>query len=369
MKVIVTGGGTGGHIYPALAIAKGLQKVYKDCDILYVGTQKGLEANIVPKTEFKYQFITVEGLPRRINFQSLKSGIKLLRGLGQSFKIISAYKPDAIISTGGYVAGPVGWIGSQMGIPLLIHEQNSFPGITNKILASKAKIICLTFEDSKKYFKDKSKLRVTGLPVRSEILAVCKKSCYDRLGLDSKRKTVLITGGSRGAQSINNAVLQALPEMIKMTDVQYIFITGEMGYENTVNTIKKQGINLENMGNITIKPYMYNMEDALGVADLVVGRAGATFLAEITVLGIPAILIPYPYATENHQEHNARSLWKKNAALLIKDAELTGQKLFKEIYNLIMDNQRLESMKKASRDLGKPDALDQIIKAFREMIE
>lgn len=369
MKVIVTGGGTGGHIYPALAIAKGLKEVYKDCNILYVGTKKGLEANIVPKTEFNYQFITVEGLPRRVNLQSLKSGIKLVRGLGQSFKIISVFKPDAIISTGGYVAGPIGWVGSQMGVPLLIHEQNSYPGITNKLLASRAKRICLTFEDSKKYFKDKSKLRMTGLPIRSEILNVCKKSCYERLGLDTKRKTVLITGGSRGAQSINNAVIQAMPEMVKMTDVQFIFITGEMGYEDTLNTLKKQGINIEVMGNITIKPYIYNMEDALGAADLVVSRAGATFLAEITALGIPAILIPYPYATENHQEHNARSLVKKKAAILITDAELNGQKLFRELYTLLMNNQRLESMKKASRDLGKPDALDQILNVFREMVE
>jgi len=360
VKVIVTGGGTGGHIYPALAIAEGLQKTYNNCDILYVGTQKGLEAKILPKTEFSHQFITVEGLPRRINLQSLKSGIKLIKGLGQSYKIISAFKPDAIISTGGYVAGPIGWVGSQMGIPLLIHEQNSYPGITNKLLASKAKRVCLTFEDSKKYFKDKSKLRLTGLPIRFEILNIYRKS--------SHKKTVLITGGSRGAQSINNAVIQAMPEMIKMSDVQFIFITGEAGYENTLNTIKKQGINMEVEGNITIKPYMYNIEDALSVADLVVGRAGATFLAEITALGIPAILIPYPYATENHQEHNARSLVNEKAATLILDAELNGQKLFSEIYGLLEDKQKLEIMGGASKGLGKLHALEEIIGVFKEMV-
>ena len=361
MKVIVTGGGTGGHIYPALAIAKGLQEIYKNCDILYIGTQKGLEASIVPKTEFNYQFITVEGLPRRINLQSLKSGIKLIKGLGQSFKIISNFKPDAIVSTGGYVAGPIGWVGSQMGVPLLIHEQNSYPGITNKLLASKAKRVCLTFEDSKKYFKDKSNLRVTGLPIRSEILNVRKKT--------SHKKTVLITGGSRGAQSINNAVIQAIPEMIKMQDVQFIFITGEAGYENTLSILKKQGINMEAEGNITIKPYVYNIEDVLGVADLVVGRAGATFLAEITALGIPAILIPYPYATENHQEHNAKSLVKEKAAILISDADLNGQKLFNKIYELLKDNQELETMREASRGLGKPHALEQILDVFKEMLK
>ena len=361
MKIIVTGGGTGGHIYPALAIAKGLQKIYKNCDILYIGTKKGLEANIVPKTEFNYQFITVEGLPRRINLQSLKSGIKLIKGLGQSFKIISDFKPDAIVSTGGYVAGPIGWVGSQMGVPLLIHEQNSYPGITNKLLASKAKMVCLTFEDSKKYFKDKSKLRVTGLPIRSEILNICRKP--------SHKKTVLITGGSRGAQSINNAVLQAIPEMIKMSNVQFIFITGEAGYENILNTLKKQGINIAVEGNITIKPYLYNMEDALSVADLVVGRAGATFLAEITALGIPAILVPYPYATENHQEHNANSLVQKKAAILISDAELNGQKLFSEIYELLKDTQRIESMGEASRGLGKPNALEEVLDVFKEMLK
>jgi len=360
VRVIVTGGGTGGHIYPALAIAKGLQETYRDCEILYVGTKKGLEADIVPKTDFNYQFITVEGLPRKVNLQSLRSGIKLVRGLGQSFKIISNFKPDAIVSTGGYVAGPVGWVGSQMGVPLLIHEQNSYPGITNKLLASKAKRVCLTFEDSEKYFKDKSKLRVTGLPIRSEILNIRKNS--------GNKKTVLITGGSRGAQSINNAVIQAMPKIIEIPDVQFIFITGEAGYENTLNTLKKQGINTDVMGNITIKPYMYNMEDALGAADLVIGRAGATFLAEITALGIPSILIPYPYATENHQEHNASSLVKKKAAILISDAELNGQRIFNEMYGLLSDTQRLRYMGEAAKGLGKPHALEQIIDAFKEMV-
>jgi len=361
VKVIVTGGGTGGHIYPALAIAKGLQEAYNNCEILYVGTQKGLEANILPKTEFNYKFITVDGLPRRINLESLKSGIKLIKGLGQSFKIISDFKPDAIVATGGYVAGPIGWVGSQMGVPLLIHEQNSYPGITNKLLASKAKKICLTFEDSKKYFKDKSKLMVTGLPVRSEILNVCKKP--------SHKKTVLITGGSRGAQSINNAVIQAMPEMIKMSEVNFIFITGETGYENILDILKKQGINIEVKGNITIKPYMYNIEDALSVADLVIGRAGATFLAEITALGIPAILAPYPYATENHQEHNAESLVKKGAAILISDADLNGQKLFSKIDECLKDSQRMEIMREASQSLGKPQALEQILDVFKEMLK
>ena len=368
MKIIVTGGGTGGHIYPALAIARGLKETYLGCDILYIGTSKGLEAKIVPKTEINYRFITVEGLPRKVNFQSLKSGFKLIKGLGQSFKIISDFKPNAIVSTGGYVAGPIAWVGSQMGVPLIIHEQNSYPGITNKLLASKAKLICLTFEDSKKYFKNKSKLRVTGLPIRSEILNVSKKDSYKKLGLDSDLKTVLITGGSQGSLSINNAIVQAMPDLIKMKNTQFIFITGESGYRETIETIRKQGINFEHMGNITIEPYMHNMEAALGIADLVIGRAGATFLAEITALGIPAILVPYPWATENHQEHNAESLVKNGAAIFIRDSDLTANKLLMELNVLLLDEQKLFSMKKASQELGEPQALNKILKVFAEVV-
>ncbi|KUO52482.1 MAG: hypothetical protein APF76_05465 [Desulfitibacter sp. BRH_c19] len=368
MNVIITGGGTGGHIYPALAIAKGLQETYVGCDILYVGTSKGLEAGILPKTGINFRFITVEGLPRKINFQSLKSGFKFLKGLGQSFKIISEFKPDAIVSTGGYVAGPVAWVGSQMGVPLMLHEQNSYPGITNKLLARRAKRICLTFKDSKQYFKDKSKLRLTGLPIRSEILKVSKKGSYKRLGLDPRMKTVLITGGSRGAWSINNAIAKSMAELIKIKNTQFIFITGEASYLETTETIKKQGINLEDMGNITIKPYIHNMEDAIGIADLVIGRAGATFLAEITALGIPAILVPYPWATENHQEHNARSLVKNGAAILIKDHDLTSNNLLKELDNLLLNEKRLLSMKKASQELGEPHALKKILEVFTEVV-
>ncbi len=368
MKIIITGGGTGGHIYPALAIARGLQETYLGCDLLYVGTSKGLEAKIVSKTDINFRFITVEGLPRKVNFQSLKSGFKLVKGLGQSFKIISDFKPNAIISTGGYVAGPIAWVGSQMGVPLLIHEQNSYPGITNRLLARRAERICLSFEDSKQYFKDNSKLRVTGLPVRSEILKVSQEDSYKKLGLDSNMKTVLITGGSRGARSINNAFVQSLPELVKIKNVQFIFITGESGYQEVMETVNKQGINLEHMGNITIKPYMHNMENALGIADVVVGRAGATFLAEITTLGIPAILVPYPWATENHQEHNARSLVKSGAAILIKDHDLSANNFAGELHKLLLDENRLSAMKKASRELGEPQALNKILKVFAEIM-
>ncbi len=368
LKVIITGGGTGGHIYPALAIAHGLKSEYPDCQILYVGTKRGLEAKLVPKEKIKFEYISVEGLPRRINFQSLKSGLKLIKGLGQSFKIVTNFKPDVIISTGGYVAGPVAWVGAQRGVPLVIHEQNSLPGITNRILGKSATKICLTYEDSKKYFKDKSKIKVTGLPIRSEILKVSREEGIKKLGLDSNKKTVLITGGSRGARTINMAVVETIRNFMLNDNLQIIFITGEVGYEETIEQIKRQRINTSAMGNITIKPYLHNMEYALAAADLVVGRAGATFLAEITAIGIPAILIPYPFATENHQEHNAMSLVKAGAAIMVKDNEFNGSILYNTTIELISDTKKLETMKRASIKLGKPQALDNIIKTVIDAI-
>lgn len=368
MRVIVTGGGTGGHIYPALAIAKGIKKEFPDCHILYVGTKRGLESKIVPKEGLDFKCISVEGLPRKINLQSLNSGLKLIIGLRQSFKILKSFKPDAIISTGGYVAGPVAWMGSRLGIPLLIHEQNSLPGLTNKLLANSANKICITYEDSKKYFKDQSKIAITGLPIRPDILKVSKEEGLINLGLSKNKKTVLITGGSRGARSINNAVLQMLPNIANDSEIQYIFITGEEAYNDIIKHIKDKRINPSSMGNITIKPYLHNMEYALAAADLVVSRAGATFLAEITALGIPAILIPYPLATENHQEYNAQSLVKAGAALMIKDNNLNGEVLLNTLNKIFQDN-KLKVMQKASLKLGKPDALEKIILEFKEMIK
>ncbi len=370
MKIILTGGGTGGHIYPALAIAKMLKKLQPDVELLYIGTKHGLEATIVPRESIAYKQIMVDGFPRKVNFSALKSFLKLMLGLLQSFKIIKKFNPQIIIATGGYVSGPVGWAGAVLGIPLIIHEQNAFPGITNKLLATKATKICITFADSKRHFPNQEKIIITGLPVRKEIITANKEQAMEKLGLKSDKKTILVVGGSRGAQKINKVVLQSLNLLEKKSNIQLIIITGESEFKECHDKLIMQEISDDFRNNIIMKPYMHNIEYALAAADLVVGRAGAAFVAEITVRGIPAILVPYPYATENHQYENAMSLVRTGAAVLIKDIELTEKKLVDVIEGLLKDDgKQLSIMEKASRAMGKPDALDNIITVIKDTIK
>lgn len=368
MKFILTGGGTGGHIYPALAIARGLLEKYPGSEIMFVGTSKGLEADIVPREGFDFKTITVEGLPRKLSPQVIKTGWKLLKGLVQARKIIKGFNPDIVIGTGGYVCGPVMMMSALMGFSTVIHEQNAYPGITNKILARFVDKVLVTFPESKKYFPQKTYKKVTGLPVRKEILTINRDEGIKNLNLNPGKLVVLVFGGSRGARSINTAMVDIIKAYQNRDNVQILHITGQYDYQETLTRLENQGIQLELNGDITIKPYVYNMEDALAAADVVVCRAGATTIAEINAKGIPGILIPYPYAAENHQEYNARALEKAGAAILIKDRELNSQTL-KNVLDELMDNKKeLIKMKNKSKGLGKPNALADIINEVAEII-
>lgn len=357
MRVLITGGGTGGHIYPGLAIAKELQLRNPQVELLFVGTQRGLEKDIIPQAGYPFTTITVEGLPRKLTLKSLRTGWKLLRGLWQAQKILGSFRPDWVIGTGGYVCGPVVAMASWKGIPTLIHEQNAYPGITNRLLAKWVTKIAITYEESAKYFPV-NKTVVTGNPVRPEIVTAEKKSAMISLGLNPLKKTILIFGGSRGARSINQAVVEAKEAFGQEEGMQIIHITGKEDFswvsgEKSMEEVKH--------GNVIIKPYLYNMPEALAAADLVVCRAGATTLAEVTVRGVPAILIPYPYATDNHQEHNARSLEKAEAAVVLLDKDLNGASLKNAVFTLIKDKAKLDSMAENSKKLGKIRAAEEIV--------
>ncbi|TDX53014.1 undecaprenyldiphospho-muramoylpentapeptide beta-N-acetylglucosaminyltransferase [Orenia marismortui] len=366
MKVLISGGGTGGHIYPGLAIAKGLEDKFDNTDILFVGTEKGLESDIIPKEGYDLKTITVEGLPRKISLKLFKSFLKTGLGILESRSIIKSFKPDIVIGTGGYVCGPVVLTASLRKIPTLIHEQNAYPGITNRLLARFVDKVALSNGDAKKYFHSEEKTILTGNPVRLEILKKTKKEALKELGINGDKKLILVFGGSRGAESINRSVIE-LYDKIKDLDLQLLHITGKKGYESVIQKAESMGIKGVEVGDIIIKPYLYNMSAALAVADLVISRAGATGLAEITACGIPAILIPYPYASENHQEYNARSLENNGAAKVILDNELTGKKLYDLVSTLFQDENKLLIMSRASKNLGKPEALDNLVKIIRNL--
>ena len=361
MRILFAGGGTGGHIYPALAVADYIKNQYPECELLYVGTEKGLEMDIVGKRgDIPFQTIRVEGLPRKISPALIKAGIKALNGCLDARKVISDFRPDVVIGTGGYVCGPIVLAAKLAGVPALIHEQNALPGITNKLLSKWVDCVMVNFAASKSYFAHPERVRVTGLPVRSEVLTAQKEDGLAYFGFSKENVTLLVSGGSRGAKSINLAMAQSYPELIKHKNLQIIHLTGAVSYEDTLNEIKKQGIDLASEPQIIIKPYLNEMQYALAAADFCVGRAGATYLAELTACGKASILIPYPFAAENHQQYNAQALVDQGAAKMILDKELNSTNLSAEIINLLENETKRKTMAAMAAQAGKKDALAEI---------
>lgn len=368
VRILLTGGGTGGHIYPALAIGKGIESQVSS-QFLYVGTKRGLEADLASKAGFPFKAITAEGLTRRISWPAVRAGLKSIKGSWEAWQILKRFKPHVVVGTGGYVCGPIVLTASFLGIPTVIHEQNAFPGITNKILARYVDKICVTFPESREYFKTKVPIIHTGLPVRTEVLEVTREAGCKYFNISGDSTTILVVGGSLGAESLNQALASIYPFFAKHPEYYLIHVTGKSGYEAHLKKVKSQGIDVDNIGNIIIKPYIYEMEYGLAAADLVIGRAGASFLAEIMAKALPAILIPYPYASENHQEHNARSLEKRGAAQVILEKDLNWQPLQQELEELLLNKNRMIRMAEASRELGRPGALNEIVKEVMALVK
>ncbi|MGX4598683.1 undecaprenyldiphospho-muramoylpentapeptide beta-N-acetylglucosaminyltransferase [Faecalimicrobium sp. JNUCC 81] len=357
MKVLLSGGGTGGHVYPAIAIANRIREEHPDAEILFVGTAKGIESEIVPKYGYELKTVTVQGFKRKIDLDNVKRVFKLFKGLEQSRSVVKKFKPDIVIGTGGYVSGPVLFNASMKKIPTVIHEQNSFPGVTNKILAKMVTTVLTSFEDSHQRFPEgtREKLILTGNPVRKEILVARKNVARRNLGITEDKKMVLCYGGSGGSEEINDAMRLVIENMVK-DDVAFIFATGKYYYEEFSKSISD--INLKPYQRIV--PYLEDMANALAASDLVIGSAGAISLAEITALGKPSIIIPKAYTAENHQEYNAKSIEKQGAGIAILEKNLTPQSLNEAVFKLLGDKEALIDMENASKAIGKPEAIDLI---------
>lgn len=369
MRIIISGGGTGGHIYPAITIAKTLNEIAQPEAILFVGARQGLESDIIPKEGYPIKMINVAGFERQLTWRNIKNLFRTAGSLLEARKIIASFKPDLVIGTGGYVCGPVLLVASFLGIPTIIQEQNVIPGITNRILSRFVKIVAVGYKEAAAYFPSSSKIMVSGNPVRQDIISASREEGIAALGLRPDRITLLIAGGSLGARSINNAMAEVYRRFSENDSIQILHVTGQSEYNNIVGNYKQMGIDVSNTGNIMIKPYLYNMPQALAAADLAVFRAGAIGLAELTAKGIPSILIPYPYAAENHQEHNARVLEKEGAAVVIRDSELTGNILADTIERIIAEPEKLQQMAAASQRLGRPDAALEIAKAAISLLD
>lgn len=367
MKVLLSGGGTGGHVYPAIAIANRIKEDYPDAEILFVGTAKGIESEIVPKYGYNIETVTVQGFKRKIDLDNVKRVFKLFKGLEQSRKVIKRFKPDIVIGTGGYVSGPVLFNASMSKIPTVIHEQNSFPGVTNKILSKMVTRVLTSFEDSHKRFPEASqeKLVLTGNPIRKEILVSRKNISRRKLGISEDKKMVLCYGGSGGSRKINEAMKLVIENMVK-DDVAFIFATGKAYFED----FSKEISNLSLKPYQKVVPYLEDMANALSASDLVIGSAGAISLAEITALGKPSIIIPKAYTAENHQEYNAKSIEKQGGGIAILEKNLTPNSLNEAVFKLLGDKDALLDMANASKAIGKPEAIDliynEIVKIYNE---
>lgn len=366
MKILISGGGTGGHIYPAIAIANKIKENMHDVEILFVGTHRGLENQLVPKAGYSLKTITVSGFKRKLSFELLKSIKDLFMGLKDSLQVIKTFQPDLVIGTGGYVCGPVVFIASMLNIKTAIHEQNVIPGITNKILGKYVDKVFISFEESQKYFSHKEKLIVTGNPVRQEFLNLDKNSCRRELGIFDDRLVVMVFGGSRGAEKINQTMIDVLKHFAGRTDIHLLHITGEKHYEEFMRSYKKIGLKGDNLA---IQPYAYEMPKFMGACDLVVCRAGAITLAEVTAMGLPAILIPSPYVTNNHQEYNAKVLEKNGAAVVLLEKDLTPSKMIELIHFFMKDRSKLSDMRLRSKELAKTNATDLIYEELLELMK
>lgn len=372
MKIIISGGGTGGHIYPALAIADALKREYKGAQILYIGTASGLESSLVPKHGLQFKAIRVKGFKRKFSMDTLGSSIELVKGLYDAEKLLRGFRPDIVIGTGGYVAGPVLMVAHLKGVPTLIHEQNVLPGVTNRILGRFADAIAVSFEEAVKYFVKKERIIITGNPVRQEVIEASKevigkgnKETVKELGFVSRLPIVLSFGGSKGSIGLNRAMVDFISGMtrsdtIKSGGFQLLHVAGGDHYDGFMQSLKEKGIFIKDKRNIKVMPYLHYMPRVLSISDLVITSAGAITIAEITAMGLPAILIPKPYVADNHQEYNARALEKKGAAIVFLENRLDGGILLEKVLNLLGDKKSLLAMKKAGKSMAKTDAAQKI---------
>ena len=360
MNIMISGGGTGGHIYPALTIYKTLDTMV-DANFLYVGTERGLESRIVPKEGIPFTTLPVQGLQRKLSLDTLVTAGKTLSSLWKANQLISEFKPDIVIGTGGYVCGPLLLAAALRGIPTLIQEQNVVPGITNKILSRFVDVVAVGYEEAVRQFPKAKQVVYTGNPVRPNVVAANREEARAYFGLQNDQTTILVAGGSRGARSINTA-MQAVHEQYKgREDIKIIHATGTDEYSRVCEGL---GIHEGEIYSPTshIVPYLDNMDMAMAASDMAIFRSGAIGLAELAVRGIPSILIPYPYAAADHQTFNAKAFVAAGASTMIVDKELDGTGLLQAVDAMLADYDCRQRMAQATLQLGKPEAAIEIAK-------
>ena len=359
-RFIISGGGTGGHIYPAIAIANELKSRFPACEILFVGAKDKMEMQKVPAAGYKIEGLWISGIQRKLTLDNLKFPFKLMSSLAKSRKIIKDFKPDVVIGTGGFASGAVVKVAQQMNIPTVIQEQNSYPGITNKMLASKANAICVAYDGLDAYFKS-NKIIKTGNPVRQDLLTIDEKrnEAQEFYGLQPDKKTVVILGGSLGARRINQLIEKELP-FFKEQNVQVIWQCGKF----YIDEYKKY----HNNADVLVYDFIERMDLLFAAADVIVSRAGASSVSELAIVGKPVIFIPSPNVAEDHQTKNAKSITDKNAAILIKESALDNQ-FQEQILRLLTNEQLKETLSKNIKALALPNATKDIVNEISKLVK
>jgi UDP-N-acetylglucosamine--N-acetylmuramyl-(pentapeptide) pyrophosphoryl-undecaprenol N-acetylglucosamine transferase len=354
VRIMFAGGGTGGHLYPAIAIAEEIRRRCASAEITFVGNRKNIEALVVPERGFAFLPIWVAGFRRSLSVDTLLSTIKLLVALVQSFFAIRKVRPRVVVGTGGYVCGPPLFVASLLGVPTLIQEQNSVPGATTRILASRASEVHLSFERTRSLIARREGVFVTGNPTREAIGGIDRPHGAERMQTDPRKFTVLVVGGSRGARSINDAMVAVAPSLARM-DIQVLWASGREEFDRCRAAIENLKGSLRSL--IRLLPYIEEMEFALAAADLVVCRAGATTLAEVARAGLPSVLIPYPFAAADHQSDNAAAMEHAGASVVLRDAE-AEKLLLPVLRELITDPARMRTMADRAKTMGAPGATE-----------
>ncbi len=371
MKVLLAGGGTAGHINPALAIAGTIKKHQPDAEILFVGNQKGMEARLVGEAGYNFAAIDVRGFRRSLSPGNIVYNIGAARravtSSMQAGKIIQSFRPDIAVGTGGYVSGPVLRKAAKMGVPIVVHEQNAYPGVTNRMLSKSAACVMLAVEDAKSRFDAGCHIEVTGNPLRSEILTYNKQKARQELGLGDE-PVILSFGGSLGADCINRAVADLLAWSYRRGGITHIHGVGKAGWEWMPKLVESKGVPLKRTKNIMVREYIDDMARCMAAADLVICRCGAITLSELQAQGKASILVPSPYVAENHQYHNAMSLVRRGAAVLIEDKDLTGPKLITQVEKLLEHPETLQEMGTKAKQTAILDASERIYKVILESV-
>ena len=375
MRFLISGGGTGGHIFPAVSIANALRQRQPDCEILFVGANGRMEMERVPEAGYNIVGVDIQGLERRKVLRNIRIIYNFLRSRRKARQIVRSFRPDVAIGVGGYVSAAAMSAAAALGVPVVLQEQNSFAGVTNRFLAKKASKICVAYDGMERFF-DKGKIVKTGNPVRQNIIApdIDRQAAYDYFGLERDKKTILVVGGSLGAKTINDSIARHIDKLLQ-TDCQIVWQTGKNYFAAIKAKISEQGIKFTTDSanplyakRMFVSDFISQMDYAYNVADLVISRAGASSVSELCLLGKPAILVPSPNVAENHQYHNAMALVAKNAALLVEDAEAVDN-LLPQALQIVADDSRLRELSANIRQLALPNSAQAIAEVILAQIE